>query len=153
MLDPELDLTHLIDDPYEVILPREHKLADKRRLSLGDLANEAWIASTNESGCRAITELACREAGFEPRIAFEADETMAAQGLVAAGVGVTILPRLALTTVHPAVVNRKLTGQPVRRIWAARLEGSYCSPASEAMVQVLKDVAEEYRETTLELAS
>jgi molybdate transport repressor ModE-like protein len=153
MLDSELDLTHLIDDPYEVILPRDHKLAEKRHVRLTDLSGEPWIASTNESGCRAITELACREAGFEPRIAFEADETQAAQALVAAGVGVTILPRLALTTVHPAVVNRTLANQPVRRIWAARLEGSYCSPASEAMVQVLVDVAEEYRETTLELAS
>lgn len=153
MLDPELDLTHLIDDPYEVILPRDHKLAEKRHVRLTDLAGEPWIASTNESGCRAITELACREAGFEPRIAFEADETQAAQALVAAGVGVTILPRLALTTVHPAVVNRTLANQPVRRIWAARLKGGYCSPASEAMVQVLVDVAEEYRETTLELAS
>jgi DNA-binding transcriptional LysR family regulator len=94
----------------------------------------------------------CREAGFEPNVAFEADETLAAQALVAAGVGVTILPQLALTTVHPGVVARRLSDAPVRRIWAARLEGSYASPASEAMVQTLEDVAEEFREARLELA-
>jgi molybdate transport repressor ModE-like protein len=153
MLDPDLDLTNLIDDPYEVILPKGHVLAGEPRLSLKELAEESWIASTNQAGCRAITELACREAGFAPRIAFETDETLAAQALVAAGVGVTILPRLALSTVHPAVVNRTLTEQPTRRIWAARLKGAYCSPAAEAMVQVLEDVAEDYRDTALEPAA
>jgi molybdate transport repressor ModE-like protein len=153
MLDSELELTHLVDDPYEAILPRDHKLAEKRQLRLSDLADEPWIASTSASGCRQITELSCRDAGFEPRIAFEADETLAAQALVAAGVGVTMLPRLALTTVHPAVVNRTLTRPPVRRVWAARLEGSFSSPASEAMIQILVDVAQEYREAPLELVS
>ena len=78
-------------------------------------------------------------------MAFEADETLAAQALVAAGVGVTLLPRLALTTVHPAVAARSLTPDaPVRRVWAARLRTGYHSPASEAMLQVLRDVAEEF---------
>jgi molybdate transport repressor ModE-like protein len=153
MLDSELELTHLVDDPYEAILPRDHRLAEKRQLRLGDLSDEPWIASTSTGGCRQITERSCRDAGFEPRIAFEADETLAAQALVAAGVGVTMLPRLALTTVHPAVVNRTLARPPVRRVWAARLAGSFRSPASEAMIQILADVAQEYREAPLELAS
>ena len=80
-------------------------------------------------------------------MAFEADETLAAQALVAAGVGVTLLPRLALTTIHPGVVARALSDRPRRSIWAARLEGAYSSPASEAMLQILADVAEEFRET------
>ena len=78
-------------------------------------------------------------------MAFEADETTAAQALVAAGVGVTIFPRLALTTLHPGVVARRLVNAPVRRVWAARAEGSYASPASDAMMQILGDVAEEFR--------
>ena len=153
MLDGELELTHLVDDGYDAIVPRDHRLAEKRQLRLADLAEEPWIASTDACGCRQITESACRDAGFEPRVAFEADETLAAQALVAAGVGVTMLPRLALTTVHPAVVARKISHPPTRRVWAARLKGSFVSPASEAMVQILQDVAEEYRETPLELAS
>jgi molybdate transport repressor ModE-like protein len=153
LLDGELDLTQLVDDAYELILPKDHKLAGKRQLRLADLSEESWIAATDGCGCRAITERMCNDAGFEPRVAFEADETLAAQALVAAGVGVTMLPRLALTTVHPAVVARTIARPPVRRVWAARLEGSFVSPASEAMVQILQDVAEEYRETPLELAS
>ena len=106
MLDSDLELTQLVDDRYDVILPLGHRLAKKRQLRMADLADEPWIASTDTCGCRQITESACRDAGFEPRIAFEADETLAAQALVAAGVGVTILPRLALSTVHPSVVAR-----------------------------------------------
>jgi molybdate transport repressor ModE-like protein len=152
LLPPELQLTHLLDDRYDAILPAGHDLAGRARLSLRDLSDQPWVCSTSACGCRRITESVCREAGFEPRVAFEADETLAAQALVAAGVGVTLLPQLALTTVHPGVVARRLTNPPARRVWAARLEGAYASPASDAMLQTLEDVAEEFREARLELA-
>jgi DNA-binding transcriptional LysR family regulator len=148
LLPPQLALTHLLDDTYDALLPVGHALASRRRVCLADLKDEPWIASTSTCGCRRITETVCREAGFEPRVAFEADETLAAQALVAAGVGVTLLPRLALALSHPGVVARKLTDAPVRRIWAARVEGAYHSP----MVQTLIDVAEEFGEPPLELA-
>src|SRR5918997_5581004 len=153
MLDDELELTALIDDPYDLIVPKGHALAARKRLRLTDLADEPWVASSNDVGCRTITDRVCQDAGFEPRVAFEADETLAAQALVAAGVGVTLLPRLALATVHPAVVARSVTHAPKRRVWAARMAEGYRSPASEAMLQILQDVAEEFRETPLELAS
>src|ERR687895_3002119 len=152
MLDGELELTALIDDPYDLIVPKGHALAARKRLRLTDLADEPWVSSSDDIGCRAITDRVCRDAGFEPRVAFEADETLAAQALVAAGVGVTLLPRLALATVHPAVEVRKLSDAPVRRIWSARFASDYASPASEAMLQILQDVAEDFRETPLELA-
>ena len=153
MLAPDLELTELTEDQYELLLPKGHPLAGRRRLALADLADEPWVASSNASDCRGILETVCREAGYEPRVAFEADETTAAQALVAAGVGVTILPRLALTTVHPGVVVRTLKKPPMRRVWAARTAGAYHSPASEAMLQILQDVAEEFREARLELAA
>jgi molybdate transport repressor ModE-like protein len=153
LLAPGLALIHLLDDRYDAVLPKGHALAGRRRLSLSDLAGDHFVASTSVCGCRKITESVCREAGFEPQVAFEADETMAAQALVAAGVGVTLLPQLALTTIHPGVVARRLTDPPARRIWAARLEGAYASPASDAMLQTLQDVAEEFREARLELAA
>jgi hypothetical protein len=49
-------------------------------------------------------------------------------------------------------VVRKVADTPMRRVWAARLEGAYPSPASDAMLQTLEDVAEEFREAKLELA-
>jgi molybdate transport repressor ModE-like protein len=153
LLSDELQLTHLLDDRYDAILPAGHALAERSRLALSDLSAEPWVVSSGASGCRRIAERVCRDAGFEPNMAFETDETLAAQALVAAGVGVTMLPRLALTTIHPGVVARRLTDPPARRIWAARLEGAYASPASDAMLQTLQDVAEEFREARLELAA
>ena len=150
----ELDLTRLIDDPYDVLVPKGHRLAKRRSLSLADLRDDPWVASTSDCGCRKITERACEDAGFKPRIAFECDETLAAQALVAARVGVAILPRLALTTIHPGVsVIRLSRNTPVmRRVWAAREKGAYHSPASEAMVQTLIDVAEDFRPAELAVA-
>ncbi len=146
-LGADLELTRLIEDRYDAVLASGHPLARRKRIKMADLSDDPWIASTPSCGCRAITDRACGDAGFEVRVAFEADETMSAMALVAANVGVTMLPRLALHPIHPGVVARSL-GQdaPVRRIWAARLADGYRSPASEAMVQILLDVAEEFRE-------
>ncbi|HEY1358083.1 MAG TPA: LysR family transcriptional regulator [Thermoleophilaceae bacterium] len=145
MLDGELELTRLLEDPYDIILPAGHRLAERKTLKLRDLAGESWISSTVGNGCRRIHERACEDAGFEPKVAFESDDTLAVQSLVAAGVGVTMLPRLALSTVHPGVVVRELPrGSLARRIWAARLKSAYRSPACEAMLQILGDVAEEF---------
>jgi DNA-binding transcriptional LysR family regulator len=150
---PDVELTPLVEDSYDVILPAGHSLAKRSKLSLSDLADEPWIASTFANGCRRITEEVCRQAGFEPRVAFEADDTMACQALVASGVGVTLMPRLALTSIHPGVAARDLADRPRRKVWAARLETAYRSPASEAMLQILGDVAEEFTETRLALAA
>ncbi len=152
-LPPELELTPLLDDRYEAVLPAGHALAQRRRLGLAQLAEEPWVASAPDCGCRRITEGACSDAGFQPRVAFEADETQAAQALVAAGVGVTIQPRLALSTsLHPGVVARRLADAPVRRVLAARLGSAYRSPAADAMLAVLEDMAGEFRGAEVELA-
>jgi DNA-binding transcriptional LysR family regulator len=153
MIAPELELTHLLDDGYDALLPAGHPMLDRRRLALADLSDEPWILSTSTCGCRRITESSCRDAGFEPSVAFEADETLAAQALVAAGVGVTLLPRMALTAVHPGTVPRALKDGPVRRVLAARVQGGFHSPASEAMLAILQDVAGEFSGPRLELAA
>src|ERR671923_889998 len=153
VLDGELDVVPLLEDPYDVIVPRDHPLAKRKVLRLADLADEPRITSSAGPGCRTIVERACQDEGFEPRAAFEADETLAAQALVAAGVGVTILPRLALATVHPGVAVRPMAPPGmVRRIWAATLAGAYRSPACEAMLQILHDVAEGFEGAELEAA-
>src|ERR671932_713523 len=128
-----------------------HAVAARKSVRLRDLSEASWIASSEPCGCRKITEHACRAAGFTPRIAFEYDETLAAQALVAAGVGVAVMPQLALSVVHPGVVALPLgPDAPVRRVWAARVAEAYRSPASEAMLQILRDVAENFGGARLE---
>jgi DNA-binding transcriptional LysR family regulator len=147
-IQPGIERTHLIDDRYDAVLPKEHKLAGRKSIKLEQLAEDPWICAGTAVGCRQIVERACLEAGFQPKIAFETDETQASQALVAAGVGVTVYPALALTTLHPGLVVVPIAGKvPVRQVWAAKLESAYVSPACEAMLQILRDVAQEFAES------
>jgi DNA-binding transcriptional LysR family regulator len=145
-LDESLDKVHLIDDRYDLLVARDHALAEKSRIRMADLAEERWINSTGGCGCRQAVLHACAQAGFEPRVSFETDEIMAVQALVANGMGVTLMPQLALTAVHPGVAVRPLGREaPMRHIYAARTRDAYRSPATQAMLQLLVDMAEEFR--------
>ena len=84
-------------------------------------------------------------AGFEPYVAFESDDYDVVQGLVAAGVGVALIPRLALTTVHPGIVVRELAPRsPARKVTVATMSGPGVAPAARSMVSVLRDVSRRY---------
>ena len=152
--DPSVEVSesierlHLLDDPMHVVLPLGHPLAKKQRLRLKDLAEESWINTTDSCSCANLVVDACFRAGFDPKTTFESDDYLAIQGLIAAGVGVALIPTLALTTVRDDVVIRDLgTEAPVRKIYAASLPGTQRSPAAKAMLDVLAEVASEYGAT------
>ena len=137
--------THLLDDPMYVCLPAGHPKAAKGKLRIEDLAEESWLVGAGSScpDC-SIFLRACQTAGFEPSIGFNSDDYTAIQGFVAAGMGVSVIPDLALATVRDDVVIRSLGARaPVRRIVAGTLEGGYCSPAAEGMLSVLVEVCRE----------
>jgi DNA-binding transcriptional LysR family regulator len=144
--DDGIDRLHLLDDPMYVALPRGHPLAHKRGLKLEELADESWILGTTGSCPDASVLLrACQHAGFEPRIAFNSDDYYAMQGFVAAGVGASFIPDLALMSVRDDIVIRSLGARPpVRQILAATLKDSFCSPAKQAMLEVLLEVGDEF---------
>jgi DNA-binding transcriptional LysR family regulator len=154
----DLENVALLDDPMYIMLPRDHPMAGRARLKLADLADESWMIGTGSS-CpdTSIFLRACQVAGFEPNIAFNLDDYNAIQGFVAAGMGVSFIPDLALINVRDDLVIRSFgTGRPpVRRILALTLADSYRSPAKQAMLDVLVEVAAEFgaRRTELALAS
>ncbi len=155
--DPAIERHHLLDDPMFVCLPAGHPAAGKARLKMADLADESWIFGTTGTcpDC-SILERTCEAAGFEPRWAFQSDDYTAIQGFVAAGVGVCMIPDLALAAVRDDVVIRRLVGNPpVRRILAATLLDAYRSPGVEAMLEILHEVGAEFEagRRTLALAS
>ena len=150
-LGEELELTYLLDDRYTAVIPREHRLAGKGAIELGELADDVWINTTERDLCHEIILSACRAAGFEPKVAFEVDEISTSQALIAGGSGVTLLPGLALGSRHRDVVVASLgDAAPVRSIYAARLSTRYATPACEAMLSILDDVA---RRAALDVAS
>jgi DNA-binding transcriptional LysR family regulator len=138
-LGEELELTYLFDDRYTAVVAQQHRLARAGGIELGDLAQDVWINTTERDLCHQVILGACRAAGFEPRVAFEVDEIATSQALVAHGVGVTLLPELALGGRHRDVVIASLgDAAPVRSVYAARLRTRQPTPASEAMLAVLR---------------
>jgi DNA-binding transcriptional LysR family regulator len=151
--DSGVERTHLLDDLMRVALPSDHPLTRKARLSLGDLAGEAFVQSTAACPCSVMVSRACAAAGFEPRIAFETDDYLMIQGLVASGVGVALNPDLALATTRADIVIRDLgRGAPVRIVHAATLPGAHRSPATAAMLDVLTEVSANHRAGEARLA-
>ena len=97
-----------------------------------------------------------RAAGYDPRIAFETDDYAAVQGFVAAGVGVSLIAELGLTTVRDDIVVRDLgRDTPVRQIYAATLAERLPLARHDGDARGAADVAASYetRRPRLELVS
>jgi DNA-binding transcriptional LysR family regulator len=149
-----IDEVILLDDPMYVVLPGDHDFAHRARVGLSDLAGEAWMLGAS-STCpdAAIFLRACQKAGFEPRVAFYSDDYNAVQGFVGAGMGVALIPDLALVSVRDDIVVRSLGSQPpFRRIVAATLQGSFMSAAKQAIIDILVEVGAEFAARPRELA-
>jgi DNA-binding transcriptional LysR family regulator len=129
----------------DVALPVDHPLAGKPALSLANLRDEQWVQTSASSPCARHVVRSCLAAGFEPKVTFESDDYETVQGLVAAGVGVALIPRLAATHVHGGVVIRALSPHsPVRKVIAATMGGPGVAPAAKTMIKILADVAHRY---------
>ena len=138
-----LQFVHLFDDPMYVAMPTGHPLAAAAPLGLADFADEPWmLATANTCPDARLFLRACHEAGFEPRIAFQNDDYSAILGFVAAGVGVALVPDMVARSIRDDVVVRELDpAVPARPIMAA-LAAGYVTPAAEAMLEVLREVAD-----------
>ena len=135
----------LLEDPLFLALPRDHPLSRRRKLRLADLREEAWVQTASASPCARYVVRSCHAAGFEPRVSFESDDYQTVQGLVAAGVGVALIPELALTVVREDIVIRALAPHPpARQVIAATATGARLLPAAPAMLGVLEEAAARY---------
>ncbi|MDP1848024.1 MAG: LysR substrate-binding domain-containing protein [Solirubrobacteraceae bacterium] len=152
--DPAIERHALLVDPMYLCVSASHRVAKKPRIRLADLAEESWIlGTTGRCPDGVVLERACQAAGFEPRVAFQSDDYYAIQGFVAAGVGVCLIPDLALVAVRDDVVIRCLEGRaPVRHVLAATLAGGFVSPAAAAMLEILREVGAEWTEQQGSLA-
>lgn len=149
-----IERIHLLDDPLFVALPPGHRLAERRRLRLRDLAAEPWMLAPVTTACpdTAIFTSACRAEGFTPKIAFENDDYHAILGFVAAGVGVAMIPDLVARAAREDVVFRSLSaGSLSRQILAAAATG-YRTPATAAMLEILIAVGADWENAGRPLA-
>lgn len=132
----------LLEDPLHLALRPDHPLAERRQLRLEDLREESWVQTSAASPCARHVIRSCHAAGFEPAVSFESDDYQTVQGLVAAGVGVALIPQLALSTVRPDIRVRALHPRsPVRRVFAATPRAAPATPAVATMLDVLREAA------------
>jgi DNA-binding transcriptional LysR family regulator len=148
----DIDRTLVLTESMYLALPADHEHARLQVVPLAEFEDTEWLCGSRPSTCGEAVFRACRDAGFEPRIGFESDDYHVMQGFIAAGLGVTLLPDLALTTLRSDVVVRATDPPaPKRRVWAAtRAEGAR-SPATEEMIAILVEVGAAFEKRTGEL--
>jgi DNA-binding transcriptional LysR family regulator len=145
-LQEDATRVELLEDPMYLALPGEHPLAGKGKLRLQDLREEAWVQTSRSSPCARHVVRSCHAAGFEPNVSFESDDYQTVQGLVAAGVGVALIPELALSVVREDIMIRTLSpAPPVRQVIAALPAGARLVPAAPVMLGILEQAATRYQ--------
>jgi DNA-binding transcriptional LysR family regulator len=136
----DLALVPLLDDPFDVVVPHGHRLEREQAIRFADLAGENWLLGDfgADSPSFRMIDRRCRDAGFDPHVAYRINDCQMAQALVAAGEGIALLPRLMLHARHPGVAIRPLaTDPPLRRVAAVRLSTRYQTPATERFIELL----------------
>ena len=132
----------LFEDPLHLALRHDHPLAKRERVRLDDLREESWVQTSATSPCAKQVVRSCHAAGFDPSVSFESDDYQTVQGLVAAGVGVALIPQLALSTVRDDIVVRALDpASPLRKVLAATPRGAAVTPAVATMLDVLREAS------------
>jgi DNA-binding transcriptional LysR family regulator len=132
----------VLTDPVMVALPTGHRLADDDVVELEDLAGEQWIAGCPR--CRGHLLSLAHDAGFRPDVAFETEDYVAVLGLVAAGLGVALMPALILHSVsHPEVVTRPVHPASRRAVQVVTTPDLQRVPAVKATLDALCASAKE----------
>jgi DNA-binding transcriptional LysR family regulator len=112
----------LDEQRLRLVVPDDHRLAPRKRIRLAEAADEPFVTLEPGYGMRRILEAVCAQAGFQPRIAFEGEEAETIRGLVAAGLGVALLPPPAIP--RPGVRELAVTApRAVREIGLAWIDG------------------------------
>jgi DNA-binding transcriptional LysR family regulator len=140
--DRRISLEHLIDDPLLLAVGAEHPLARRRTVDLDDLAGEGWIAASTDASDTMIG--AWQWADWRPRVDLIAKEWTAKLGLVAAGLGVTLVPGLAAAAVRPDVALIRIRSGPAsRQVLIGTRSGRERSAPATLLAELIHDTAAE----------
>lgn len=133
----------LLTEPYLVVLPDNHVLGGRSEVELAALRTERWVDNDVARGpCRQNLLDACSTLGFTPSFQLEAHDYPTAIRVVAAGIGVTVLPRLGLGTLPAGVVARPLANPtPTRTVLLRTRESVRNHPAVQRILELLRERA------------
>ena len=143
--DTRYDERLLLEEPYLVVVPRSHRLSTRAVVELSELRDEPWIDNDFFRGpCRQVTVNACIAAGFSPTFHIETHDYPSAIAFVAAGIGITVLPRLATVNLPPDVRAIPVVQPvPTRRVMLRIKRSVKSHPAVTRAAALLRDRAVE----------
>ena len=151
---PEIEGVHLFDEPMLLAMPRDHRLARRKRIALSELADEQWMLGTTTACPDAERFIrACHRAGFEPQIAFHNDDYTAILGFVSAGVGIAPVPEMVARSAPGTVRICPFGPGRLTRPIVVALPAGYRPRPATAMIEVLRHVSERWKRAAGELAA
>jgi DNA-binding transcriptional LysR family regulator len=148
VIDPrdtdELHCETILSDPFCVAMPSSHPLAGRRRVAWSSLRGEPLVLLDNASGSRRLIDSALREEGVEPLVAQEVGHPTTIFRMLEAGLGVSVVPELAL----PPQGLRRLVVRPLspridRRVVLVRRRNRVLAPLAEVAWDLVRQVAKD----------
>src|SRR3954453_23792278 len=140
---PGVECVPIADDELRIAVASDHPLATRASVTLEELKDEPFLITEVAGTCADSNVVlnAFRDAGFTPNVRFASDDYQALQGLAASGIGVALIPTLALVSSRSDVVVLPLRGKaPARQIVAAVREGE-ANPLVDHMIESLRRAA------------
>ena len=136
---------HLLDEELLIAMPQTHRLAARHTLNMKELSSEPFLALSPEHTLRIIFDKVCADASFLPKIAFEGMDIATLRGLIAAGLGMGLLPPAPAR--FAGIVEIKLSrGHPIRPLGIGWVDDRYL-PASA--IEFRKFVVSKFRAESL----
>ncbi|WP_405994690.1 LysR family transcriptional regulator [Streptomyces sp. NBC_00986] len=132
----------ILDDPADVAMPSGHPLAGRDEVDLGEFADDEWITWAEGEFCHEWLMFTLRSRGIEPIIGHRAAETHTQLGLVAAGLGVCVVPLLGRNPMPAGVVTVPLKQRVRRHVYVVWRADADRRPSIRAAVEALQAAAE-----------
>lgn len=136
-------LRPILEDELLVALPADHPLAGRGSVDLAELRDANWIEGAPPAR-ETLLVTSCRAAGFTPRVGVRIGEWTGKLGFVAAGLGVTLVPRIMAPAVRPDVALCSLGASAPRRTVFAALPAAAPLPAARTLLRLLAETARAY---------
>jgi LysR family transcriptional regulator, hydrogen peroxide-inducible genes activator len=143
VLGEELLCEELFREPLFVVLPRKHHLASREMIDLQEIRTDPFLLLKEGHCFRENVIMACRESKLQPHLVFESDQFSTILAMVSAGMGVSVVPAMAVANRQRCKFIRIRDHRVSRRVGLAQLKHHFATFAHRALVKYLRHRARE----------
>ncbi|CAM3654652.1 LysR family transcriptional regulator [Brevibacillus invocatus] len=141
MKNKYIEAVAAMEEQLFLIVPKNHRLADRTEVQLREVADEPFVSYKHESGIREVIDTLCQQAGFKPKVTFEGVGDATIAGFVAADFGVALIPfipGLDMDKISLLTVTDPNCKRTIQMVWRS---DRYMSPALEQFKRFIEDRA------------